>query len=108
MTDGFAHTLAYAGSDPFLPERERDDISGSEYAALTEDKDYVRLAELRYLTDKLEADLAGRDDVPDATQGALQGLYMGQDAPVKRAVDAYVEQWLDEHRSTPAENGGGA
>jgi len=98
MSNGFAHKLTYAGSDPYGPEEDREDITHEEYELLTQDEAYRKLAELRYISDVLEADLDGRDDVPDATQDALYEIYLGRDAPVKRAVDAYVDEWLADHR----------
>jgi len=94
----FSKKLQYAGSAPYAPERERDDIDHDEYELLTQDETYQRLAEVRYLVDELESQLSG-EAVPQATKDALFGMIGVRDAPLQEAVDAYVEQWLAQYRS---------
>lgn len=97
----FAHKLQYAGSDPFEPEEGRDDITHEEYELLTQDETYVRLAEVRYLADELESDLA--HDVAANWAGVHDALFdavaIGPEAPLQAMVDEYVDHWLEAHRN---------
>ncbi|MFW5905619.1 MAG: hypothetical protein ACOCUO_02105 [archaeon] len=90
----YASYLKYAGAEPFKPEEERDDISIREWEALTQDETYNRLAELRYIADKVEEDVHGDDLVKEthADEMVLEAL----DA-AETAVDYYVAQWLATH-----------
>jgi len=94
----YANKLKYAGADPYQPEADRDDISYEEYELLTQDGTYKCLAQVRWLTDQLEADLAGESAAPDAVQEALFDAAAVSDAPIHEAVEAYVDAWLNEYR----------
>lgn len=93
----YAHKLKYAGSEPFEPERERDDISHEEYELLTQDETYQRLAEVRWLADDLESDLGGQVFGADA-HAALFDAVGVRDAPLQEMVDEFVDAWLSEYR----------
>ncbi|MFW6435703.1 MAG: hypothetical protein ACOCY1_04910 [Halovenus sp.] len=99
MARSHAKTLQYAGAAPYAPERDREDIGLDEHELLTQDDTYQHLAELRYLADVVEDEMACRDDVPDETQDLLFGVIADSDAPIRLAVEAYVDRWLAEHRS---------
>jgi len=94
----YATKLQYAGSDPYQPEADRHDISHAEMEQLEQDETYKRLAQVRWLTDELEADLASESAAPDATQDALFEAAATADAPIHEAVESYVEAWLTEYR----------
>ena len=102
----FVHRLKYAGSDPFEPEQERDDISHEEYELLTQDTTYQRLAEVRYLADQLELECT-RDTVPNETADRVFTVIADRDADLQVAVDAYVDMWLEELRADDADAGEG-
>ena len=92
--------LQHAGSDPYEPERDRDDISPEEMEILEQDDTYQNLAELRWLADELEADLAAGEAVPAATKQAMFEAVAVFDAPLNAAVQTYVDRWLIAHRHT--------
>jgi len=94
----YATKLQYAGSDPYQPEQDRNDISYEEMELLEQDETYQQLAQVRWLTDELEADLASESAAPDATQDALFEAAAVRDAPIHEAVETYVEAWLAEYR----------
>lgn len=94
----YANKLRYAGSDPYKPEQERDDISDQEMELLEQDATYQKLAELRWLASELESDVAGNTDIPEDTRGSLFRAVATRDAPLTDAVDYYVDAWLAEHR----------
>lgn len=94
----YANKLKYAGGDPYQPEQDRDDISHAEVELLEQDETYQRLAQVRWLTDELEADLSSESAAPDATQDALFVAAAVRDAPIHEAVETYVEAWLAEYR----------
>jgi len=85
----YATKLKYAGAEPFEPEQERDDISHDEYELLTQDETYQRLAEVRWLADDLEAELAGQDFAPEAYH-ALFGAIGVRAASLQAVVEASV------------------
>lgn len=98
----YAHKLRYAGSDPFQPEQEREDITAEEMELLEQDETYRKLAEVRWLASELEEDLAHGEAIPAATKQAMfEAVAMG-DAPLDRAVFTYVKRWLAVHRSQEA------
>ena len=108
----FAHKLQYAGSDPYKPEADRQDISPRELEQLEQDEIYVRLAELRWLADELEVEL-NRDDLANES-GAWDTVFdaiAADAAPLQVAVERYVDAWLADFRtpsrSEPADFGGG-
>jgi hypothetical protein len=98
MSDDFAHTLQYAGAEPYREEEARDDISVDEFELLTQDSTYQRLAQVRYLADKMLTEAEDRSDLPDDVRAALTDAVGAQDAPIGEAVNAYVDDWLAEHR----------
>lgn len=94
----YAHTLKYAGAEPFRPEEERDDLTANEVELLTQDDTYQRLAEARYLLDRLEDDVKG---VSPAVKQHVHGEIIGMSRPqhdIDRAIDVYVDEWLVDHR----------
>lgn len=95
----YASKLQYAGSDPYQPEADRDDISYAEYELLSQDGTYQRLAQLRWLVSEAESELC-TDDLVDESEAdrALFAAIATRDAPLQQAVDRYVAQWLAEHR----------
>jgi len=99
----YATKLQYAGSDPYQPEADRDDISYEEYELLTQDETYQRLAQVRWLASEAESELC-TDDLVDRSEAdrALFAAVATRDAPLQQAVDRYVAQWLAEHRADDA------
>lgn len=100
----FANKLKYAGASPFAPEHDRaddpdDDLTHAELELLEQDKTYKRLAQVRYLADELESEVAGVSDIPEETRAHLFRTVAADDAPLTDAVDHYVEAWLAEHRT---------
>lgn len=107
----YAHKLKYAGSDPFTPEREREDITHREMEQLEQDETYQHLAEVRWLASELQHEIAGDVDVAEEARAHIFRAVATDDAPLAVAVDAYVERWLAEFRepsrSEPADFGHG-
>lgn len=96
----FAHKLKYAGSEPFEPERNWDEITHQEMELLEQDEVYQRLAEVRWLADELESEVHRDERVMDSNAGAaLFEAVAATDAPLQQMVDRYVAQWLAEHRA---------
>lgn len=95
----YANKLRFAGSDPYKPERERDDISHHEMEQLEQDKTYQRLAEVRWLASELETEVAGNTNVHEETRAHLFRAVADSDAPLPTAVEFYVDQWLAEFRA---------
>lgn len=94
----YAHKLQYAGNDPYEPEQQQLPVRVME--VLEQDEIYQRLAEVRWLADELDIDLSGVDGVPAATKQALfEAVATGDEAPLQRMVDTYVERWLRVHRT---------
>lgn len=113
----YAHKLKYAGSTPFAHEQSRvddddDPLTYRMQEQLEQDETYVRLAQVRFLADELEADLNDAH-VSDDVWGPVFDAVANTDAPLAEAVDAYVDQFISEWerdrpaRSEPADFGGG-
>lgn len=99
----YANRLKYAGSKPFLPERERveaGEMTHQEYEVLAQDEIYLRLAEVRWLANHLEEDLDDAEGVPADVWGEVFDTIGVRDAPLEVAVEEYVEHWLNEYRET--------
>lgn len=90
----YATYLKYAGGEPFEKEAEREDISHAEYELLTQDETYKRLAELRYIAERVESDIHG-DDIVQSSH--VDEKLRDADASIATAVDYYVNQWLATH-----------
>lgn len=97
----YAKKLEYAGSKPFEHEEEREaagEMTYHEFEMLTQDETYTRLAQVRWLANELEGSLH-HDGVPEETLSALfEAAAYDDEAPLREAVDAYVDHWLDEFR----------
>lgn len=96
MAYNYSHTLKYAGAEPFNPEQERDDITYREQEQLEQDDMYVKLAQVRFLANKLEREVAGQSEIPEETRAHLFRTVATDDAPLATAVDEYVDAWLAE------------
>ncbi|WP_049987123.1 hypothetical protein [Halobellus rufus] len=96
----YANKLKYAaGSKPYQPEYERDDITHEEYELLTQDEVYRKLAELRWLASEAESELHTDDLVAESNaDDALFAAIATTDAPLQQAVDRYVDAWLADFR----------
>lgn len=92
----YANKLRYAGGDPF--EREAERLPYPVYEALTNGADdvgmYDRLAQVRWLADELESEVAGNVDVPEETRAHIFRAVADVDAPLQVMVDEYVAGWL--------------
>ena len=96
----FAAKLQYAGGDPY--ERESERLPYPVFEALTNGADdadrYEELAEVRWLADELESDVAGDTTVPEETRTQLFRAVADTQAPLSVAVDHYVAAWLARRR----------
>ena len=59
-TDTFTHTLQYAGRNPFVPES--DSLDHRLYEQLRQDEGYIKIAQVRYLLEKLHDETENIDD----------------------------------------------
>lgn len=100
MANDYSYILKYAGAEPYQPEFDRDDISHREMEMLEQDETYIRLSQVRYLADKLEGELAGRDDIPEDVKSHIFQTVATRDAPLQKAVESYVDHWLADYRDT--------
>lgn len=91
------HKLKYAGAKPYRPERERSDISRRELEQLEQDETYQKLAQVRWLADELEKNL-DREAVPNDVVDEVFVAVGDRDAPLRAAVETYVDEWLANHR----------
>lgn len=102
----YAHKLQYAGADPYAREAER--LPYPVYEALTNGADdvglYERLAEVRWLADELESEVAGNTDVHEEVRAHLFRAVADTDAPLQVAVDEYVADWLVRTATSLVEN----
>ena len=92
----YANKLKYAGNDPYKPEDER--LPYPVFEALTNHTDtaktYTRLAQVRWLADELESEVAGEADVPEETRAHIFRAVADTDAPLQVVVEEYVAGWL--------------
>lgn len=94
----FGNKLKWAGSEPYRPEAQREDISQEEFSLLAEDETYLKLAEVRWLADILEQDLSDQYNGRGETVEELFKAVAVRDAPLQKMVDEYVDSWLVDHR----------
>ena len=85
----YATKLQYAGSEPF--EREDERLPYPIFEALSQDEQYTKLAQVRWLVDECESEMATDDAVPERVWDAL---LRGLDRGIEGAVDAYVSDWI--------------
>ena len=92
----YAHKLQYAGAEPY--EREAERLPYPVFEALTNGADdvglYEQLAEVRWLADELESEVAGNTDVHEEVRAHLFRAVADTNAPLQRMVDYYVGDWL--------------
>ena len=81
------YTNALKFGDPYEPEDGR--IPYTVFEALSQDEEYIKLAQVRYLAGK------SHDEAPDAAEQEAFAAWNHAD----HAVDAYVCEWL---RDLPA------
>lgn len=93
----YATKLKYAGNAPFKPEDDR--LPYPVFEALTQTEPaYEKLAQVRYLVDELESDMAGDDAVPGVVEKTLFGVVDG-DESIHVAVDQFVAAWLRDNKA---------
>ncbi|WP_323192432.1 hypothetical protein [Halostella sp. PRR32] len=100
----FQHRLQYAGSDPYQPERDREDLTHREREQLEQDETYQRLAEVRWLADELEREVAGNAEIAEETRANLFRAVATDDAPLQDAVEEYVDAWVAEYRNAEGDD----
>jgi len=103
----YANKLKYAGSDPYKPEDER--LPYPVFEALKNHTDtaetYTRLAQVRWLADELESEIAVDADIPEETRAHIFRAVADVDAPLQEMVDEYVAGWLHDRAGWLVEMG---
>jgi len=77
--------LQYAGGKPYEPEEER--LPYPVFEPLSQDDEYMSLAQLRFAADY------AHENAPDAAEQPTFGAWNSAD----KAVRAYVREWLTEN-----------
>lgn len=101
----YSHKLKYAGADPYRPEQDR--LPRQIFEALsTGDNKYDELAQVRWLVDELQNELAGIDNVPESVQTAVFRAADDSEGSLRTAVDDFVAAWLAGHTTWLVEEWG--